>query len=489
MPRHSHSLFDSFQEKGYWWLPQSPDKQIPGMLFHTETDTTLELFGDFKEETLADLGVLRQQEATPIILGYGEDSVPVTLLRCHCTGRRLSLPGSVVVSKWSAKEMLVGKYYNNPEDILFTAMDVNFTNMEEWVGRRPFTTEWSIDSGGRRIAGHQTTYTQPDPITFEIPTLDATLSIECRGQFGGSFTSPKHEYFEYVSLTPKTPRPFRWFQTAFNDCAALLTLLIGSPIYEKQIGARAKREPTSAEESARTHPDEDHVVIFIHYRNRIQKENKLPPEMLIALPMMDGWYAETFKRWFEKESALRDVYNLYFGTVYSPGPFLQTEFLSLIQAVESFSRTRGDDFHIPVKEYEPIRDKMLEAIPSDVSKGLRESLQGAINFGNQLSLKKRLDKILTSLDPETLKMFCPDIQVFKKKVADTRNYLAHFDMKSKDKALQGKALFVYNLRLRLLLTILLLKEVCVKEASLRECFNQHNEWLQLIHLYTARPEY
>jgi hypothetical protein len=62
-------------------------------------------------------------------------------------------------------------------------------------------------------------------------------------------------------------------------------------------------------------------------------------------------------------------------------------------------------------------------------------------------------------------------------------------MKSKKKALRGTALWVANQRLRLLLTILLLKETCFQEKAIRERLQTHPKWMQLIHLYLKREEY
>jgi hypothetical protein len=100
-----------------------------------------------------------------------------------------------------------------------------------------------------------------------------------------------------------------------------------------------------------------------------------------------------------------------------------------------------------------------------------------------------VDAILESLDADTLKLFCPDPAGFRKKIVDTRNYLAHWDVKAKNKALHGEALRIANRRLRLLLTILLLKEICFKEEEIRGRLMQHPDWMQLIHLYLSKEEY
>jgi hypothetical protein len=482
MPSHDYTLFDLFQEKGYWWLPETPDRQVPGILFRSEQETRLELFGDLYEESLAEKGIVKQPRPVPIILGWIEDQGVCTLYKNHRTSERLSVPGGASSTNWSSQVILVGKHFPEEDTIAFTSMGVNYTNLEEWVSEPPFKApDRKMD--GDKLIGYETAYVARDPMVVDLPTLEATLKIECAPRFIHGFSTRTQEYADFVSLYPRLPKEFDWYLTAFKDCAGLLTLLIGQPVYEKRVIGYVSAKEGDAD------TDEKEVTIFFHHKNRLQSEPKHPYEMLASLPMFKHWFTEAFKKWFENSSTLRDVYNLFFSSLYSPGAFLQSEFLSLVQSLESFSRTRGTDLYVSEETYKGIKDRLLAAIPEGIDEALKASLEGHIQFGNQHSLKRRVDAILGSLDGQTLKLFCPDSAAFRKKIVDTRNYLAHFDVKSKKKALHGTHLWVANQRLRLLLTILLLKETGFNEDAIRERLRTHPKWMQLIHLYLERPEY
>src|SRR5437016_3836341 len=105
MARQDFTLFNSFQEKGYWWLPETPDKQVPGILVHSEKETTLELFGDLYEESLAEKGIVQQPRPVPIILGWTEDQGACTLYKNHRTSQRLPVPGGVSTANWSTQAL------------------------------------------------------------------------------------------------------------------------------------------------------------------------------------------------------------------------------------------------------------------------------------------------------------------------------------------------------------------------------------------------
>ncbi|HEV8062916.1 MAG TPA: HEPN domain-containing protein, partial [Gemmataceae bacterium] len=127
--------------------------------------------------------------------------------------------------------------------------------------------------------------------------------------------------------------------------------------------------------------------------------------MLVTLPMFKHWFPEALKKWFENSSTLRDVYDLFFSSLYSPGIYIQSEFLSLVQALESFSRTRGGaDLYVPEDVYKVVREQLLAAIPGGIDERLRASLEGHIHFGNQHSLKLRIEAILGTLEDDTLKL-------------------------------------------------------------------------------------
>jgi hypothetical protein len=166
--------------------------------------------------------------------------------------------------------------------------------------------------------------------------------------------------------------------------------------------------------------------------------------------------------------------------------YLESVFLSLIQALETYSRATMDAKYVTPEEYQKIAAALNAGIPADTPSSLKQSLKSRIKYGNEYSLRKRLEGILSSLDTETVKLVCPNHTKLRDSLVETRNYLTHYTEELKENAIHGPGLFYANLRMKLLLTILLCKEVGVNEESIRKALLNNNKWMQLIHLYTER---
>jgi hypothetical protein len=52
------TLFDSFEFQGYFWLPATPDRKVPGVVRFAGSDITLNLLGMLVESTLQQLAVV-----------------------------------------------------------------------------------------------------------------------------------------------------------------------------------------------------------------------------------------------------------------------------------------------------------------------------------------------------------------------------------------------------------------------------------------------
>src|SRR5262245_9743861 len=176
MARQDYTLFDSFQDKGYWWLPETPRHQVPGILFHSEEETRLELFGDLYEESLEEKGIVKQPRPVPIILGWMEDQGVCTLYKNHRTSQQLHVPGGVGSAVWASQAVFLGKHFPKPDEIVFSSMGVNYPNLEEWVGEPPFKMP-THKMEGDRIVGYESVYVARDAIEVDVPTYDVPMQI------------------------------------------------------------------------------------------------------------------------------------------------------------------------------------------------------------------------------------------------------------------------------------------------------------------------
>lgn len=480
MSHESNQFFDRFQHKGEWWLPETPDKTVHGVLTHDEDETTLDLFGSLRDEDFRTKGEVKIPQPTPVIYGNMESVGPCTLYKNSGQGERMQLFGKTTSSKWRAGVLFVGAHVADPVAFEFTDWTAAYTGLEEWTGYHPFLPSEEKREGDKLVEV-SARYVVPPEISIQIDSLGAKLESTFGLRTSGNmYRSQNWEHTFYLILRPDRPKSFDWFFASCRDIQNFLLLCIGEPIYPKCIVAHADLPGWDGEIRSKD------IQVYYHYSHR--KEHGLRPsaDMLMPLRSIAHMLPQMVNHWFAKAEKLRDVYNLFFGTFYNSTLFLESAFLSLTQALETYSRSVRDARYVEPDEYQMIAASLIAAIPPGTPPDLKQSLRSRIKYGNEYSLRKRLTEILGSLEPETVKLICNDPKRFANRIVDTRNYLTHYTNELKADAVRGAELYIANLRLQLLLTILLCKELGIIESSLCEVLKQNPKWLQIIHLHLAK---
>ena len=136
--------------------------------------------------------------------------------------------------------------------------------------------------------------------------------------------------------------------------------------------------------------------------------------MTIQLSDVRGHLARVIQKWMEEEKRLKPVYSLLLGTIRNSDQYVQSTYLALTQALESYHR---------------------------------------IICGNSFSLRSRLTALVQDLnsDARGLLLESDGIDRFVSQVVDMRNYLTHHDENSRLEIIQmsNNTLQMYNLNKRL----------------------------------------
>ncbi|MFN7602609.1 MAG: HEPN domain-containing protein, partial [Bacteroidota bacterium] len=101
------------------------------------------------------------------------------------------------------------------------------------------------------------------------------------------------------------------------------------------------------------------------------------------------------------------------------------------------------------------------------NKKYTEWLDGVLKYGNELSLRKRLDSILRKTHPRLLELI-GDTEKFISKVLNTRNFLVHYDASLEKNVIKPDQFFSFNLKLKILLQICILQELGFNEKQIGE---------------------
>jgi ApeA N-terminal domain 1 len=138
--------------------------------------------------------------------------------------------------------------------------------------------------------------------------------------------------------------------------------------------------------------------------------------------------------WLKAYSEINATINLYFSTKTGANSYFDSRFLALVQALETYHRRTTNETLMPKSVFDKLVDLIISNCPDDN----REWLEGRLRHGNEVSLRKRITKII-----EPFKKALGNTKERSKiisSIVDTRNYLTHYDKSLESIAARGNDL-------------------------------------------------
>jgi hypothetical protein len=134
---------------------------------------------------------------------------------------------------------------------------------------------------------------------------------------------------------------------------------------------------------------------------------------------------------------------------------------------------------------------MYQAIANGLPQALggahRQALKRRIEFGNEVSFRKRLSDLIGSLPHDLRRLVVGNGPRVPEVWVNTRNYYTHWTNDLKAKAAEGVDLYCLNTRLTLLARVLFLCFVNVKAESIVEALHGGNRWAREL-VYVEQSE-
>jgi len=428
-------MFRDFTLNGHWWLPSDPSAAAYGTLSYSIDGIKLRLDRAVSPELNTAYGI--GSVKIPIILGRANDSSHVTILKAfywNSNGNEIDL---------LANEIVVGAHLDRAYAVREAV--VRFTNLEEWTSC-PLVQQSPGDADAA-VRFSVTNDSQPNLQVSELPSLkNLTLSTDLA--VSHDLVETKLTNQSRFTLEFTQPATLETVTDSVRSLGNLLALLIDDPVQPTNIRLAIQFDPAG--------PD-----IFANYATpprATPPHKKLEFEMLVPFQdLRQTNTAETlFTNWFQKEQVLRPVYDLLLNTVYSPGQYVQSTFLSLAQALESFHRRVHGGNYLSKEDYSSIKDALIEAIPAGTDEKLVGKLKATFQYANELSLKSRLDDLFEGIRRDHLDNLSgtDDPRRFIRSLVEIRNYLTHYG--EHKPAILESTVDTYNLNRRLTALLLLL---------------------------------
>jgi len=442
---------EHIEYQGIWWIPDKPEIKLSGTLrINPYENVVLEVVGYF--EDITKVPILTQHD---IILGKTVDGRDVTLSTCIETHRDWHFPG-FSRSSFNIGTVFIGAHFPRKEDQEFKKLFVSYQNLDEWVNISGFQIEHKDELVIR--------YKSPEAIRVH-PYEDWTISLEFQSQYPTISLVQKEACVSqrtYVGIASSEMKPFEEYLRMVLLIRDFISLGIGVSTYPIEIKGITE------------HGTE--VRVFYPTLSAHSTAGTIPPFMLFTFKDIADRWETLLRNWFKNARLLEPVYNLYFGTFHNPHLYLEHQFLSIVQALESYHRRVYGGKYVTDEEYNIIMNHLVEAIPPGTPHNLRDRLKTYLKYGNEFSLRKRLKEIVKDCGG-FLEDYLGESDKFIDDTVNIRNYLTHYDGDPPADMIKVPELYRLTLKLKLLVMVCLLKETGFETTDIDKIVKR------AIHLY------
>jgi hypothetical protein len=452
-------MLESFEYRGYFWLPTTSDRKVAGTLSFTQrSGAELDL-----------LGVLDDGDpmiGVPRVVGQLQDGRLATVE--DCMTRRFTT-GSVTPNLiYRPSRILLGVAYEPGEEVQFDEVAIRVTDGDELVGVSGFDV--SQDESGFKVG-----YTLPESGRYRIRD-DLELEVSFSWTFSGLASVTKRvELAQQAALTLHYDKPSGWakIDRDIYRLQTFLSLAAGRPVHSRAVEAfLTSNEEETLDVRAESHKHKIDIVYQLSAPPDEEQKTLHAYDMPFTLAAVEPQLAKLLAAWFEKQEQLQPVFDLYFATIYTRRAYIDQEFITLMQAIETYHRRTSDETDLPLDDHEKRMAAILGVAPTEY----REWLQTKLHYANEIVLRKRLKRVIGLSPLVTKKLLGGKQNRFISLAVDTRNYRTHYDPSLADKAARGLELYKLVVRLRLLIEMCLLLELGFEGEAIDAIFERRRRY-------------
>jgi hypothetical protein len=443
---------ESFDFKGFWWLPNNPSEKLAGICSFTPFEGgELELIGDFTSLTEVD------DLVQPLLILGTTLKGEITLYNCFLR-KKEKRHGGIEVSRYCVNLIFSGIHFCIDSDVKFNSISIHYSCMNEWVNTKTFDFVHSQDGEKHLVyKGWEQLAQASVDSNYRL-----SIGIGC-GQSVELFEKITIDRKVFLTIESAEEKHYKEYIKTMNYIRNFLTIGITKPVFPLVMNGFISKDGQTS------------VVRILGKlaspENEIAKSKLSWHEMFYTFRDISEKFEFFVKNWFDKAKDLETVYELYFGILENPDSYYpQQEFLSLIQALESYCQR---NLNSEIKRFEKPEIehlKMVETISAQVSEEYKGWLKSKLKNSNSCSLNAKLMSLLKSRSfQEIIKHLKKSENAFKifldgksreefiTKIVKIRNNLSHGS--GYDEDVYSKDFRLHIQRLKVLVEILLLKEL------------------------------
>lgn len=338
---------------------------------------------------------------------------------------------AVVSTAYHAAVLVSGMLTGAIVDRCLESARYTFSSLSKFVNASPLE-KW----GDRGI----TIDLQTEPeILLDCSVLETHVRIELKAYYTLTTDEEREarqiKTITAVKVTPPDAQSLSWFMDIGNRLENLFSLLAGTSLVMETFFIYQG----------------DNAGAVIRKRHAYGEKYSLHDSVRHS----NSQLAHAISIWLSESEGFREIENLLLGVLRRGRLFIETEFLSLAQALEGFHRaTEEGQSQMDKASFRELRTQIEKFLESQkIDDETAKKVNAAVAHCNETSFRSRLKSLCSRISQSTLGRMKIDSEAFAASVVNTRNMLTHAGGLRYEKVqrLTGGEIFLLNQKMRALL--------------------------------------
>jgi hypothetical protein len=447
------NMLESFETIGHWWIPGSNNK-FSGILKYDPQEAILEL------KIIGELLPLKNGPITfqnvKIVNGLTAGGQYMTLLNCFYVIDSIKSPG-YLTSKVIPQFVFVGAFFDNEEEIIFNEAVFSCYNSEDFVGESGLKSEFQVKDG--KLSAYNLSYKYPEPINFKIENFNISTSWRIDLPMAG----PELNIREEAGFSIKSSQYYKhtdFLDIPITSIHSFLELIIEERLPIRTVALKSEQSGWTGKNG--TFHQEPVSLLWKQDISYPLPKKRYPHELTFTIREISNEINNIMQKWNGTCQKYKPARNLFFTVLRMRKELtVENRFLNLCHVLEAYHRIKSDETYIQTEKYEKLLNIIIQAVPQEHKEYMRQRLQ----YGNELTLRKRFKQIYDLL-PLKIQERIGDRENFYNKIVDTRNYLTHYDKNIESLALSYGEMIKYETIMLITCKALLLLEAGISSEMI-----------------------
>lgn len=404
----SMRMLEELIKSGYFWLPNTPEKKLPGTLNVSKSGKViLEVIGLFESIPAA----FQAPNKAIRINGILENGNAITLDQCSYNNQTIQ---PISKTKVSALKTYIGACYSETDEPTFTKVTFALEGIDEWLSIKGISVKYNQ---GDQIS---IAFNEPQDVSITLPDgLSMQFTFAWTGPSMNCITEAKVTQKANVSLICSTPQPIAFFSELLHKILNFFCFAIDESVHLTSLKGYSDSIVRKIGET-KIYP----APISIYYSG-LNSDRPAPKiashDMLFTYSDVSSELQRLMTNWLQNYEISAPAFNLYFAVRADAHAYLDGRFLALAQGIETLHRRNSNGTIMQPMEFLAILKKLIAACPPE----RRNWLDLRLKYANELPLRERLLQMLAPFE----QFFGSENErnSFAAKVVRTRNYLTHHD--------------------------------------------------------------